>query len=122
LYASVYNALWTYARREGSFPMLGERAGPAKRLIWTHIFQDRFEDKEHALGIYRAHIRKVQRVIPEEKLLIFRIKDGWEPLCQFLGVPVPTTPFPVTNSRKEMATDLETRHNMTEDSNSKTRN
>lgn len=118
-YASVYNALYKYARREGSFPMLGERAAPAKRLIWTHIFHNRFEDKQYVLGLYRAHIEHVQRVIPKEKLLVYRVEEGWEPLCQFLGVPVPTTPFPVTNSSQEMATNLETAHSIDKETTSK---
>ena len=35
--------------------------------------------------------------VPSEKLLVFEVKDGWEPLCKFLGVPVPGIPFPRSN-------------------------
>ena len=34
---------------------------------------------------------------PKDKLLVFNVKDGWEPLCQFLGVDVPNKPFPHRN-------------------------
>ena len=37
---------------------------------------------------YLSHIIYVKSVVPEDKLLIWNIKDGWEPLCKFLEVPV----------------------------------
>jgi hypothetical protein len=48
-----------------------------------------------------AHNKAVRDIIPEEQLLIFQVKDGWEPLCKFLNVPVPKVPFPNTNNREE---------------------
>ena len=39
---------------------------------------------------YDRHNEHVRSVVPSERLLEFEPKDGWEPLCQFLGVPVPT--------------------------------
>ena len=46
---------------------------------------------------YRQHNERVQAVIPAEKLLIFNVKQGWKPLCEFLGCDVPSTPFPRVN-------------------------
>jgi hypothetical protein len=40
--------------------------------------------------------------VPADKLLVYRAGDGWEPLCAFLGVPVPPEPYPRANSREEM--------------------
>jgi hypothetical protein len=40
---------------------------------------------------------EVQRTVPEERLLVFEVRDGWEPLCRFLGVDVPDKPFPRAN-------------------------
>jgi hypothetical protein len=39
----------------------------------------------------------VIKTVPKDKLLIMDIKDGWEPLCKFLGKPVPDKPFPRGN-------------------------
>lgn len=39
--------------------------------------------------------------VPKEKLLVFQAKDGWEPLCAFLGVPVPDEPYPRVNDTAE---------------------
>ena len=44
----------------------------------------------------------MKKSVPREKLLIFSVKDGWEPLCKFLDVPIPDGPFPNTNDTKMM--------------------
>jgi hypothetical protein len=43
----------------------------------------------------------VKAAIPAERLLVHSAKDGWEPLCAFLGVPVPEGDYPRTNSKEE---------------------
>jgi hypothetical protein len=48
-----------------------------------------------------AHSDAVKAAVPASRLLIYHVKDGWAPLCAFLGVPVPTDPFPRTNDRSE---------------------
>ena len=45
-------------------------------------------------GIHRAHNMDVQSNVPPEKLLVFNVKMGWKPLCEFLEVPIPQEPFP----------------------------
>ncbi|WP_264210661.1 sulfotransferase family protein [Leisingera thetidis] len=50
---------------------------------------------------FTAHAEAVKAEIPAARLLVFEAKDGWEPLCAFLGVPVPDEPFPRTNNRTE---------------------
>lgn len=63
--------------------------------LWQGIFQNRLEDKEHATRIFEDHIDEVKRVVPAERLLVFEAKQGWEPLCSFLNVPVPVDkPYP----------------------------
>jgi len=39
----------------------------------------------------------VRETVPADRLLVWQVKDGWEPLCAMLGVPVPDEPFPRTN-------------------------
>ena len=51
----------------------------------------------NAKAVYREHYREIRQVTPEERLLEFDLKQGWEPLCEFLGRPVPDVPFPRTN-------------------------
>lgn len=49
------------------------------------------------LDILQAHKDKVRQLVPKEQLLEMDLSDGWEPLCKFLGVPVPNEPFPRAN-------------------------
>jgi Sulfotransferase domain len=60
-------------------------------------------DKDYMLARFHRHNDEVMRTIPKQRLLVFEAKQGWPPLCTFLGVPVPTTPFPHANSREDFA-------------------
>jgi len=62
---------------------------------------DRFEDKPAVVAQFEAHTEEVKRTIPPERLLVFDVKQGWEPLCGFLGVPVPEGAFPRVNDAKQ---------------------
>ena len=50
---------------------------------------------------FKAHTELVKATVPADQLLVYEVKQGWEPLCEFLGLPVPEEPFPRTNSRIE---------------------
>jgi hypothetical protein len=73
----------------------------ARTTIWEQMFHGKFEDKEYAKSIFRKFNEDVIASVPKEKLLIFEVKDGWEPLCKFLNVPVPAEPFPKVNDTEE---------------------
>jgi hypothetical protein len=49
---------------------------------------------------HQAHVERVRRTIPPERLLVYRVSEGWEPLCRFLGRPIPDQPFPNINDRE----------------------
>jgi len=51
--------------------------------------------------VHEKHNALVKEIVPEKNLLVYNVKQGWEPLCKFLGVPVPKAPFPKVNDRKE---------------------
>ena len=63
------------------------------------------EDGEKASeAFYEDWNRQVEAMVPKDKLLVFEVKDGWEPLCKFLDVPVPSdVPFPHSNGSSAMA-------------------
>lgn len=61
-------------------------------------------DRENALRAYRRNNEKVRDTIPADRLLVFTPSDGWEPLCRFLGSPVPDVDFPRSNARDEFWT------------------
>lgn len=53
---------------------------------------------------YEAHNAQVVATVPADKLLVFNVKEGWAPLCAFLGKDVPAEPFPFVNESAELAT------------------
>ena len=71
-------------------------------LIWDGLFKNKFSDRESAKLVYYEHIRSVKKTIPANKLLIYHVKEGWGPLCEFLNVDVPEIPFPKVNDTAEM--------------------
>lgn len=74
------------------------------RLIVSDLtFRNRF-DKPHVLDVYRRHNEEVKRTISASRLVIYDARQGWEPLCKFLNVAAPATPFPKTNSTEEFRT------------------
>jgi hypothetical protein len=73
------------------------------KVAWGVFSRERIHDREFMIEAFKRHNAEVERAIPSERLLVYDVAQGWEPLCKFLGVPVPDTPFPRTNSREEMA-------------------
>lgn len=62
---------------------------------------DRWDDAVILRAAYERHNDAVRRTIPNHRLLEWRATEGWLPICQALGVPVPDTPFPWTNRRHD---------------------
>ena len=62
-----------------------------------------YEDKEHAIKVYKELHEEVRRLVPKEsgRLLEYKLGMGWEPLCEFLGTEVPSKPFPKINESAE---------------------
>jgi hypothetical protein len=67
-------------------------------LAWEDMFDGRFEDREYAIGVFERWNEEVQERVPAERLLVYEVKEGWGPLCAFLGVEAPEDkPFPHLN-------------------------
>jgi hypothetical protein len=68
-----------------------------RKSILSETFDNRFEDRSHALEVFKRHTQEVRDAIDPERLLVFDVREGWAPLCRFLEVPVPAEPFPRLN-------------------------
>ena len=67
-------------------------------LIWDTTFEDRFADKDFAISVFEKHNETVKQTVPADQLLVYEVKEGWEPLCDFLDVEAPKgKPFPHLN-------------------------
>jgi hypothetical protein len=87
----------TTAESSLSATELAEFGRMADVTVWDRVFGGRFADRDHALAVFEEHTRQVTVYLPADRLLVYDIGDGWAPLCGFLGLPVPATPFPHDN-------------------------
>jgi hypothetical protein len=81
----------------------------ADEIIWTGVFDGRFEDKDHAIAVFNAHEARVKASVPADRLLVFEASEGWQPLCEFLGKEVPDEDYPRVNTRDEFLTGSDER-------------
>lgn len=65
------------------------------------------QDRGHMVEFFNRHSQEIIATIPSERLLVYEVSDGWEPLCEFLESPVPDVEFPRINSRDETKEMLE---------------
>lgn len=70
-------------------------------LVVKAAFQNNLDDADHAVTMFEQHTAEVRANIDSDRLLVFDVREGWEPLCSFLGKPVPAGEFPRTNSQDE---------------------
>jgi hypothetical protein len=68
-----------------------------RKAILDDTFDNRFEDKAHAIAVFNRHNQEVRDTIDPKRLLVFEARQGWEPLCRFLEVSVPDEPYPRVN-------------------------
>ena len=115
-YESVRNTIYELSRLSSSSPLsrltfrlvglfvpaIGEVGRMNNKLIWADTFDGRFEDRSHAKAVFERHNAEVRRKVPPEKLLVYEVKEGWGPLCDFLDVEAPNKPFPRLNDTAEM--------------------
>lgn len=71
------------------------------RELLRDRFSDRLDDADAMIEAYERHNEAVRSEVPPAQLLEWRPSDGWEPICERLGVPVPAEAFPVTNTTND---------------------
>ena len=70
-----------------------------QEVVLARTFGGHAEDMQHAIDVFENHNREVVASIPPERLLVCDLSAGWAPLCEFLGLPTPSVPFPHLNTR-----------------------
>lgn len=83
-------------------PFADRFSGMVDALVWDGIFDGRFEDRDFAIARFNDWTEDVIATVPADQLLVFDVRDGWEPLCEFLGVLQPGGEFPRVNDRESM--------------------
>ncbi len=76
-----------------------------QRLMVDRIFETTFDgkilDEDYAIGVFNRHTADVKATIPADRLLVYEVGSGWEPICEFFGLPVPDTDYPHSNSTED---------------------
>ncbi|MFN3231016.1 MAG: sulfotransferase family protein [Alphaproteobacteria bacterium] len=72
-----------------------------RKLIVENTFGGDLDDKANVLTVFDRHVEEVKDTIPADRLLVYEVREGWAPLCQFLGVDVPDGRFPRVNTTME---------------------
>ena len=101
-YKSVMNTIYG-AENRARFEVLP--ADHPRRVMIDRIFKTTFdgqiEDKDHAISVFNKHNELVKETIPADRLLVYEVGSGWDPICEFLGVPVPDEAYPNSNSTED---------------------
>ena len=100
-YKSIHNTIYRLLKSEKS-DMPSNQVSMAKRIVMDNTFDGRLGEEDYAIEVFEKHNALVKATVPAERLLVFDVREGWQPLCDFLGVPVPDEPFPKTNSTEEL--------------------
>jgi predicted naringenin-chalcone synthase len=108
-YASCLRATRDLAMAGGSAIAAAEEAASdalmmLERPLWKGILDGSYENYEDALDRFQRHNADVANTVPHERLLVYDVEQGWDPLCAFLDVAVPDAPFPHLNERDEFWT------------------
>ncbi len=73
-------------------------------LLWNEGTGTLSQARDNADGLlpaFDAYTEEVRRTVPSDQLLVYDVSEGWEPLCDFLEVPVPDEPMPRVNDGDE---------------------
>lgn len=71
----------------------------SRKLVWQRSHKGTMNNRDKAIAHYHQHITDVKAAVPADRLLVFSADHGWDPLCEFLGVPAPELEFPNVNDR-----------------------
>lgn len=99
-YSMTIGKFFTVAQSLPLPPAVKETFATMDTLLIQGVFGGR-TDKASCIAAYRRNNEKVRDTIAKDRLLVFTPSDGWTPLCDFLGLPVPAGTFPRSNARDE---------------------
>ena len=110
-YDSIMNTIYPSSVAVKNFddPMMQRRSKMVFEVIWDGLFDGRMDDKQHVIDVYLAHNQAVKDEVPADRLLVFESSQGWEPLCEFLKVPVPDEAYPRVNTTEDFKTMMQAR-------------
>ncbi|MQA02504.1 MAG: sulfotransferase family protein [Streptosporangiales bacterium] len=103
---SMDNTILPNVRKALAGELEVSEAAPFARMMRRGftVFARIANDEQAAVDYYEEHLAEVRAVIAEDRLVEWQPGDGWQPLADMLGVPVPDEEFPHANSADDFAT------------------
>ena len=92
-YESNYNTIWQVEPINDCLEFM-------RNTYLIKQFNNKFDSREIAEKVFQAHNNEVIEFVPKKRLLVYEVKDGWEPLCSFLDRPIPEETFPHLNKKE----------------------
>jgi hypothetical protein len=83
-----------------------DRNGLAHLLVADQVFHGRAHDRNHAIAVYNKNVEDVLATVSPDRLLVHNLGDGWQPLCDWLGLPIPSVDYPSGNTTKDLQDKL----------------
>lgn len=83
------------------FQLDGEHESSPFIDLWRKWFGELSDDRATKIAAYERHYATVRASVDPGRLLEWTVDDGWAPLCERLGLPVPDEAFPSTNTTAE---------------------
>ena len=109
---SFRDTIWTMSHGESVMPLLARARAEidptwqrymafVDRMFWgpQGTFADGHAEPGMLIDQMLQHTEQVRQAVPEDRLLVWEVGEGWGPLCEFLGVPEPDSPLPHANDR-----------------------
>ncbi|MFC7585126.1 sulfotransferase family protein [Nonomuraea antimicrobica] len=107
-YASLRDTVFALLSDPGAAPRELQPVITGLRPLLARVWRDTFgtsldepmPGESHAVEVFLRHTADVTGALPADRILTYEAGQGWEPLCDFLGVPVPDEPYPRLNDRQ----------------------
>jgi hypothetical protein len=101
-YESFHNTIYqTMTKADFGPAWIGELFEFVREIVLEQALGGRPDDRAHAIRCFEAHNEAVRAEVSPDRLIEYEVGAGWQPLCDALGVPIPDTPYPNTNSTQE---------------------
>ncbi|KAL4805359.1 P-loop containing nucleoside triphosphate hydrolase protein [Aspergillus unguis] len=109
LYTHLGNISWWFGSLRTFMNYLGfvlfmpwRWSSPTYRRAIKEMYAPAMNGGDPARKVFEGHIEKIKSLVAADRLLVYDVRQGWEPLCEFLGQPVPNEPMPSGNSKADL--------------------
>jgi hypothetical protein len=99
-FKSASDTIFQVGQRETDDPVANAQKEMALKMF-ANTFTPDWQNEDAVKKAYDAHNAAVRAEVPPERLIDWQPGDGWAPICEKLGLPIPDEPFPHVNTTAE---------------------